>query len=66
MSRICQVFKVEIPLRALFERPTVAELAKRIEEAARRRAEASGAANSYRSPETKICLCLLPSSGYGF
>jgi amino acid adenylation domain-containing protein len=33
MSRICQVFKMDVPLRALFERATVAELAKRIDEA---------------------------------
>ncbi len=33
MARICQEFNVEVPLRALFERPTTAELADRIEEA---------------------------------
>jgi acyl carrier protein len=33
ISRICQAFKVDIPLRALFERPTIVELAKHIEEA---------------------------------
>jgi hypothetical protein len=32
MSRISQVFQVEIPLRALFERPTVAALADLITE----------------------------------
>jgi amino acid adenylation domain-containing protein len=33
MSRTCQALQVDLPLRALFERPTVAELSIRIEEA---------------------------------
>ncbi|WP_082152171.1 phosphopantetheine-binding protein [Crocosphaera watsonii] len=31
MSQIRQVFNVDIPLRNLFEKPTIAELAKEIE-----------------------------------
>ncbi|MCL6753065.1 amino acid adenylation domain-containing protein [Nostoc sp. CCCryo 231-06] len=33
MSQIRQVFQVELPLRCLFEKPTIAELAKEIEKA---------------------------------
>jgi amino acid adenylation domain-containing protein len=36
ISRLCNSFKVEVPLRALFESPTVAGLAERIEEVYRK------------------------------
>src|SRR6185312_12159457 len=35
MSRIRELFNVEVPLRSLFERPTLAELARTIEETMR-------------------------------
>ncbi|HME63255.1 MAG TPA: condensation domain-containing protein, partial [Candidatus Binatia bacterium] len=36
ISRLCDVFKVDIPLRAFFDSPTVAGLAERIEETGRK------------------------------
>jgi amino acid adenylation domain-containing protein len=36
ISRVCQALKLDIPLRVLFERPTVAELASEIEEGRQR------------------------------
>jgi amino acid adenylation domain-containing protein/FkbM family methyltransferase len=43
MSRVREIFQIEMPLRALFESPTVAGLARRAEEAVR-------AANGLQSP----------------
>src|SRR6202035_3613912 len=35
ISRVCEAFQVQMPLRSLFESPTVAELAARVERARR-------------------------------
>ena len=57
VSRVRQAFRVELPLRALFEAPTVAGLTEKAESAATREAGLAGAADGARgSRDQKLPL----------
>ena len=60
MSRVRQIFGVELQLRSLLENPTVAGLAVQLDKATRTMAPPCG-----RFLQSNVCDCLLPRSVYG-
>ena len=66
MSRVREAFQVEVPLRSLFEAPTVAGLAEAIEGLRQGRQGVGCGSDSARVPKRGPCLCPLLSSGCGF
>ncbi len=56
VSRVRKVFNVELPVRALFEDPTVSELARRVDEKLREEQTAEAAPLAPRDPEAPAPL----------
>ena len=65
ISRIREVFSIDLPLRVLFESPVLSELAARIEDSDARRGRRANAAAHARGARRGVGRCHLRSSACG-
>ena len=66
ISRVRDIFQVEVPLRRLFEGPTIDSLTKVIENTRRASGKPLRHNHWFRVPELTPSRCPLPNNAYGF